>query len=70
MEDILVIVDSRSAVSRSGDDTSTTPGQQPLQDLHPNRSFANTSEEGSLLGVGNSGGRDFRQDIKICCLSA
>lgn len=66
MEDVLVVVDGISAVSRGGDNTSTTTREQTLQDLHTDRALSDTGQQSRLFGVSDTGRGDLRQDVEVC----
>jgi hypothetical protein len=49
VEDVLVIIHGGSAVSRGGNDTSTSTRQQTLEDLNTDTALADTGEKCSFL---------------------
>jgi hypothetical protein len=65
VEDLLVVVDRGSAVSRCGDDADGSTRQETLENLDTDTAFSDTSKERSLLGESDTGCSDLGQDVEV-----
>lgn len=63
--DGLVVIDSGTAVTRSGDNASGTASQETLEDLDTDAALADTSKQGGLLCKRCSVGGNVCQDVKV-----
>jgi hypothetical protein len=65
VEDLFVVVDRCSAVSRCCDDTDCSTRQETLEDLYTDTALSNTGKEGGFLGESDTRGSDLGQDVEV-----
>lgn len=65
MENVLVVVDGSSRVSRGGHDTGTTTREETLEDFDTDGTLADTGEKGGLFGKSDTRGGDLSKDIEV-----